>query len=121
MKSWIDRSIISGLLILIGQAIATLASVHNTDQFVPVLWIQIGAVVVGLGELIRRQASDPVQSIRKMQTYDFGDGWIMGYRQEKGVWWGTVTSPDKRSREVEAPTESELISMGYAAKLGIRQ
>jgi hypothetical protein len=64
MKTIFQRSLISGLFILVGQSIGTLATVWGTDQFVPVLMIQSGAVLVGVGELLRRQKQDPVDSVK---------------------------------------------------------
>ena len=60
MKSIFQRSLVSGLFILVGQSVGTLATVWGTVQFAPVLFIQVGAVLVGIGELIRRQKMDPV-------------------------------------------------------------
>lgn len=64
MKTIFQRSLISGLFILIGQSIGTLATVWGTEQFIPVLMIQTGAVLVGIGELIRRQKQDPVETAK---------------------------------------------------------
>jgi hypothetical protein len=64
MKTIFQRSLISGLFILVGQSIGTLATVWGTDQFVPVLMIQSGAILVGVGELLRRQKQDPVDSVK---------------------------------------------------------
>ena len=60
MKSIFQRSLVSGLFILVGQSVGTLATGWGTVQFAPVLFIQVGAVLVGIGELIRRQKMDPV-------------------------------------------------------------
>lgn len=65
MKTVLERSLVSGMFILVGQAIATLAQVSGTPQFQGVLWTQVGAVLVGVGELIRRQRSDPVDAAEK--------------------------------------------------------
>lgn len=64
MKTIFQRSLISGLFILVGQAIGTLATVWGTEQFTPVLFIQVGSVLVGVGELIRRQRQDPVETAK---------------------------------------------------------
>jgi len=61
MKTPLQRSIVSGLFILVGQAVGTLATVWHTPQFSTVLFIQVGSVLVGIGELIRRQKMNPVE------------------------------------------------------------
>lgn len=59
-KSIWRRSLVSGLLILVGQGVITLGQAHGTPQFVPMLYVQVGALLVGFAELLRRQKSDPV-------------------------------------------------------------
>ena len=63
MKTWIQRSIISGILIMIGESAVTLVEVWGTPQFPTVAAAKIGAILVFIGEIIRRQVKDPVESV----------------------------------------------------------
>ncbi len=64
MKSWIDRSIIGGVLIMLGESAVTLVEVWNTEQFPVVAAAKIGAILMMIGEVMRRQKMDPVESVK---------------------------------------------------------
>ena len=59
-KSWIQRSIISGILIMAGESAVTLVEVWHTDQFPIVAAAKFGSILVFVGEILRRQTKDPV-------------------------------------------------------------
>jgi len=62
MKTWIQRSIISGILIMLGESAVTLVEVWGTEQFPVVAAAKVGAILVFIGEIIRRQKTDPVET-----------------------------------------------------------
>lgn len=65
-KSPAQRSIVSAILIFVGQAIPVLAEAHGTEAFWTVLWVQVGAFAAMLGEWFRRQAQDPAVAVRDL-------------------------------------------------------
>lgn len=64
MKTWIQRSIISGILIMLGESAVTVVEVWGTPQFPTVAAAKIGAILIFIGEIIRRQKADPVESVK---------------------------------------------------------
>lgn len=65
LKRWWGRSLVSGLILLVLQAVAVLAEVWGTPAFGGVLRAQVAAIALGIAELIRRQVSDPVERLPK--------------------------------------------------------
>lgn len=65
-KSPAQRSIVSAILIFLGQAVPVLAEAHGTEAWKTVLWTQVGAFVLMLGEWFRRQAQDPAVAVRDL-------------------------------------------------------
>ena len=63
MKSWIQRSIISGILIMAGESAVTLVEVWGTEQFPVVAAAKVGAILIFVGEILRRQVKDPAVSV----------------------------------------------------------
>lgn len=63
MRSWIQRSIISGILIMAGESAVTLVEVWGTDQFPVVAAAKVGAILIFIGEILRRQVKDPVMTV----------------------------------------------------------
>ena len=63
MKSWIQRSIISGILIMAGESAVTLVEVWGTAQFPVVAAAKVGAILIFVGEILRRRVKDPVVSV----------------------------------------------------------
>lgn len=58
-KRWWQRSIVSGLILLVLAGLAAVVEAWGTEAFWGVVRAQIAAVLLGLGEMIRRQRKDP--------------------------------------------------------------
>lgn len=65
LKTATERSLFGGVLILLGDAIATAAVAWGTPDFWPIVLVQLGGVLAGVGLLVERQRRAPSAKLSK--------------------------------------------------------